>query len=183
MLFFEVVTTKTKFLFFLIHTCICTLVHTVGASNLRYLTRTTNTITIVWGPADSPNCGPVLYYTVIIVNSVDANDMNTTVTSERGIEFSNLTNGTSYNISVAAVNRAGTGLTSTISVTTLVVDVEGKLFIAHVHSYVHSQAKLKFICNTLAPQIKGNHRATNLMFPSALGQYHDIAQEGGIPFL
>ena len=45
--------------------------------------------------------------------------MNTTVMSERGTEFSNLMNGISYNISVAAVNRAGTGLSSTITVTTL----------------------------------------------------------------
>ena len=29
--------------------------------------------------------------------------------------------------------------------------------------------------NTLTPQIKGNHRVTNLMFPSVPGQYHDIA--------
>ena len=144
MVFFEVVTTKqgrnlkTKFSFY-IHTCICTYVHTVGVSNLRYLTRTVNTITILWNPADSPNCGPVLYYTVTIVNSVNPTDMNTIVTSERGTEFCNLMNGTSYNISVAAVNRAGTGLTSTIIVTTL-TDDEGKHIIIFInHMFVHVQ--------------------------------------------
>ena len=91
-------------------------------TNLRSSNRDRNTITIVWDPADSPNCGPVLYYTVTIVNSVDATDINTTVTSERGIEFSNLINGTSYNISVAAVNRAGTGPTFTVVVATLTDD-------------------------------------------------------------
>jgi len=56
----------------------------------------------VWDPADSPNCGPVLYYNVIIVNSFDVNDMNITESSEIRTKVSNLTNGTTYNIIVAA---------------------------------------------------------------------------------
>ena len=99
-------------------------------SNLRDLKITANAITIVWDPADSPNCGPVLNYTVTIVNSVNANDMNTTQSNKTRVEFSNLINGTSYNISVAAVNRAGTGPASST-----IIDVKGKLFIAYVHVY------------------------------------------------
>ena len=101
-----------------VHTC-------VGVSNLRYLTRTRNTITVVWDPADSPNCGPVLYYNVTIVNSVDDNDRDTTDTSGTRAEFSNLIIGTNYTIIVAAVNRAGAGLTSAIILATL-TDEEGK---------------------------------------------------------
>ena len=96
----------------------------VGVSNLGSSERNRNTITIVWDPARSPNCGPVLYYTVTIVNSVDDNDRNTTELSGRRTEFSNLINGTHYTISVAAVNRAGTGATSRIIVATL-TDEEG----------------------------------------------------------
>jgi len=81
---------------------------------------------MVWDPADSPYCGPVLYYSVTIVNSDDVSDMNTTEISESTIKFSNLISGTTYNISVAAINRAGTGPTSTISVIIPVVDEEGK---------------------------------------------------------
>ena len=54
-----------------------------------------------------------------------------------------------------------------------------------------------YILTTLTPQIKGNHRVTNYMFPSVPGQHHgvarecgicclstyDIAQESSIPFL
>jgi len=83
-------------------------------------------ITIVWDSADSLHCGPVLYYNVIIVNSVDGNDMNITELSESTTEFSNLIKNTTYIISVAAVNRGGTGPTSTINVTTLFVDIPGK---------------------------------------------------------
>ena len=81
---------------------------------------------MVWNPADSPYCGPVLYYSVTIEKSDDINDMNIIETSESTIKFSNLISGTTYNISVAAINRAGTGPTSTISVITPVVNEEGK---------------------------------------------------------
>jgi len=81
---------------------------------------------MVWNPADNPYCGPVLYYNVTIINSNDVSDMNITETSESTIKFSNLISGTTYNISVAAINRAGTGPTSTISIITPVVNEEGK---------------------------------------------------------
>ena len=87
-------------------------------SNLRNPSRTFSAITVTWDPADSPNCGPVLYYTVTIVNLVDAADMNTTITSQTRAEFSNLINGTSYHISVIAVNRAGSGPTTPIITST-----------------------------------------------------------------
>ena len=102
-----------------------------GVLNLRDLKITANTITIVWDPADSPNCGPVLDYTVTIVNTVYSNDMNTTQSNKTRVEFSNLINDTSYNISVTVVNRAGTGPASST-----IVDVEGNLFIAYVYVYV-----------------------------------------------
>ena len=86
--------------------------------------RSRNGITIEWDPADSPNCGPVLYYIVTIVNAVNANDRNITLSSVTRAEFSNLINGTFYNISVAAVNRAGSGPEITTIVSTL-TDEEG----------------------------------------------------------
>jgi len=80
----------------------------------------------MWDPADSPNCGSVLYYNVTIVNSVNSSDMDITKSSGNTIELPNLIKNTTYIISVAAVNRAGTGPTSTINVTTPVVDRPGK---------------------------------------------------------
>ena len=74
---------------------------------------------------------PVLYYTVTIVNLVDANDMNTTQSSETRTGFSNLINGTFYTFSVTPVNRAGSGPTSTIIITTL-TDEEGKTIYIHI---------------------------------------------------
>ena len=90
----------------------------VGISNLKNESRTNATITIVWDPADSPNCGPVLNYNVTIVNSVNGTEMSTTTLNDTRLEIFNLMSGTAYNITVAAVNRAGTGLTSTVTVTT-----------------------------------------------------------------
>ena len=104
-----------------------------GVPNFGRTESSRNGITIEWDPADSPNCGPVLYYNVTIVNSVNANDMNTTQLSVTRIEFCNLINGTSYNISVAAVNRAGTGPSITTTVATL-TDDEGKHF-TYVYMY------------------------------------------------
>ena len=100
-------------------------------SNLRSLERSRNGITIAWDPADSPNCGPVLYYNVTIVNV-----MNTTQLSETRVEFSNLISGILYTFNVAAVNKAGIGPTSTIIVTTL-TDDEGKPILStYVNTYV-----------------------------------------------
>ena len=88
--------------------------------NLRISEMTTNTmITVEWDPADSPSgCGPLLYYNVIIVNLDDPSDMNSTEVTINRAELPNLNNGTSYNISVAAVNRVGIGPISSITETT-----------------------------------------------------------------
>ena len=83
----------------------------VGVQNLRNSSTATEII-IEWDSPDGPsNCGPVFYYIVTIVGR---NAMNT---FEERAEFSDLINGTNYTISVAAVNRAGTGPTSMITVT------------------------------------------------------------------
>ena len=90
--------------------------------NLRHIT-TDTTIIITWDPADSPgDCGPVLYYTVTATSLADASDRNTIVWGPRA-EFSDLINGTNYNISITAVNRAGSGLSSTIIVTGIFVHI------------------------------------------------------------
>ena len=94
--------------------------------NLRNSSRTFSTIAVTWDPADIPYCGPVLY-TVTIVNLVDVADMNTTTTSQTRAEFSNLINGTSYSISVIAVNRVDSGpTTSIITSTTITRNPDGK---------------------------------------------------------
>ena len=85
-------------------------------SNLRSTRITNTTITVKWNPAISPGgCGPVFYYNVTIMNATYA---NATETSETTATFSNLEDGVQYYISVVAVNRAGTGPSRQISVTT-----------------------------------------------------------------
>ena len=92
-----------------------------GVSNLRDLNITANAITIVWDPADSYNCGPVLYYIVTIRNLAIPCDTNSFYLTLPRSEFYELTNNVSYAISVRAVNRAGVGMETTINVTTLAV--------------------------------------------------------------
>ena len=83
-------------------------------------------ITVQWNPAVSPSgCGPVLYYIVTAVNSANTSDMVTLQRRQTTAEFSNLRIATSYNISVAAVNRAGIGASSVIIQTTLKGSEEG----------------------------------------------------------
>ena len=92
----------------------------VGVDNLRSVTVTTTEITIVWNDAVSPSgCGPIFYYIVTVVNLMDPSEMMTMETRDNVARFSNLRSGTSYNISVAAVNREGTASSSMINVTTL----------------------------------------------------------------
>ena len=92
----------------------------VGINNLRNVSVTANEITIVWNYAVSPSgCGPVLYYNVTAVNSANPSDMYIMKTRENVAILSDLGEGTSYIISVVAVNRAGTGPSSVINVTTL----------------------------------------------------------------
>ena len=92
-----------------------------GVSDLESIRTTSTIITVTWGLGVTPSngCGLVLYYIVTIRNSVDVTDMNITETSQTRAELSNLINGTSYIISVAAVNRVGTGPSSMINVTIL----------------------------------------------------------------
>ena len=90
----------------------------IGVSGLRNTATTNATITITWDPTVSPSdCGPVLYYTLTATSLADASDRIIIVTSQTVAVFSSLMNGTLYNISVAAVNRAGSGPSSTIIVT------------------------------------------------------------------
>ena len=94
-----------------------TLIHTIGVMNLRNIT-TDTTITITWDPADSPSgCEPVFYYTVTVVNLANNNVRNPITEWRLRAEFSDLINGTNYTISVAAVNRAGSGPSLAINVT------------------------------------------------------------------
>ena len=93
----------------------------IGVSDLRITQRTTDTITVMWDPADSPNCGLTLYHIVTITNLAipcDTRGSNVTLPTA---EFSNLTNNVAYTISVTAVNRAGVGMETTINVSTLAV--------------------------------------------------------------
>ena len=86
-------------------------------SNLRNSATPNATIIVSWDPANSANdCGPVLYY-MTATSLADTSYRITIVTSQTIAIFSGLRNGTSYNISVAAVNRAGSGPSSTIIVT------------------------------------------------------------------
>ena len=84
---------------------------------MRY-TATNTEITITWNPTfDVSDCGSVLYYTVTVTSLADDSDRNTIVVWGPRAEFSDLINDINYNISVAAVNRAGSGPSSTIIVT------------------------------------------------------------------
>ena len=87
--------------------------------NLRNIA-TNTAIIITWSPTfDASHCGPVLYYTVTATSLADDNDRNTIVVWGTRAELSDLINGISYTISVAAVNREGTRPSSMINVTTL----------------------------------------------------------------
>ena len=67
----------------------------------------------------------MLYYIVTAVNVSNTSDMVTLQRRQTTAEFSNLRIATSYNISVAAVNRAGIGASSVIIQTTLKGSEEG----------------------------------------------------------
>ena len=91
----------------------------VGVLNLRNTERTRDTITIEWDATDSVDCGPVLYYVVVIRNLVISCDINYFNVTVPRADFHNLISSITYAISVAAVNRAGVGVETTINVTTL----------------------------------------------------------------
>ena len=102
-----------------------------GVSNLRSTQRTTDTITVVWDPADSINCGLVLYYIVSIRNLAIPCDTNSFNLILPKAEFHDLISDVAYAISVAAVNRAGVGKETTINVTTLLVAASGWYIYCH----------------------------------------------------
>ena len=105
----------------------CVLTYYVGIDNLEEVTVTTTEATVMWDQAVSPSdCGPVFYYVVTAVNLMAPINMITIATSNNIATVSNLRSDTSYNISVAAVNRVGTGSSSVITVTTLTDNVGGK---------------------------------------------------------
>ena len=112
--------------------CLYTYICCVGVLNLNSTFVTNTTITVTWDPPVTPSgCGLVFYY-VTVTSLADDNDRNTIEWSP-GAEFSNLANITNYTISVTAVNRAGSGPSSTIIVATL-TDNEGKVIIFNVHN-------------------------------------------------
>ena len=97
----------------------------VEVSQLTSARITNTTLTVQWDPAISPSdCGPV-FYDLTAVNSANASDVVALERRGTTAEFSNLKSGTLYNISVAAVNRAGTGPSSVIIQTTLTDNKEG----------------------------------------------------------
>ena len=67
----------------------------------------------------------MLYYIVTAVNSANTSNMVTLQRRQTTAEFSNLRIATSYNISVAAVNRVGIGASSVIIQSTLNSSEEG----------------------------------------------------------
>ena len=72
-------------------------------------------ITVRWDAANSPYCGGVLYYIVMISSDEHSNIMNDIVNvTVLTATFSNLRNDTNYNITVTAVNRVGAGVTTTV---------------------------------------------------------------------
>ena len=121
---------KLNFYMCILYTCMHTCVE---VSNLERTGITNTTISVKWDSAGTPSgCGPVFYYNVTATSLADDSDRNTILWGTRA-EFSDLINGTKYNISVAAVNRAGTGLSSMIAVTTLTGN-EGKIILFNVHN-------------------------------------------------
>lgn len=72
-------------------------------------------ITVQWDAANSPYCGGVLYYIVMISSDEHSNITNDIVNvTVLTATFSNLRNDTNYNITVTAVNRAGAGMATTV---------------------------------------------------------------------
>ena len=122
------------------YTCVYTLYFTyTGKSGVTY-SATSTEISISWEHATSPaDCGTVSY--ILNLHSLNATDDNTTRTTiENRARFIDLSNGTTYIIIVTAVNRAGTMILYTISVTTKSEGKECSVFIysTNVDMYVHT---------------------------------------------
>ena len=105
------------------YTCVHTLYFTyTGKSDVTY-SATNTAISISWDHATSPaDCGTISY--ILNLYSLNGTDDNITKTiTENRAQFKDLNNGTTYLITITAVNRAGSVILYTFNVTT---DSEGK---------------------------------------------------------
>ena len=75
-----------------------------------------NSIAVTWESAESRYCGNVLYYVCNLFHNNTVTESNHTIYLNH--TFENLSAGTTYNISVAAVNRVGMGEAALVNVTT-----------------------------------------------------------------
>ena len=90
-----------------------------GITHLANSSYSSNIITLTWDPANSPYCGEVLYYQVVISSDEHANIPNNIVNSTcLTTTFLDLWSNTAYTITVTAVNRAGSGIVARITVVT-----------------------------------------------------------------
>ena len=81
---------------------------------------TSTTVTVQWGPVPCIHQnGAITGYSVIYGEVGKESPQQTVIVSERKSTFSNLMPSTKYWISIAAVNRAGTGVYSNLSETTI----------------------------------------------------------------
>ena len=95
----------------------------VGVTNLMNTTNSEDTITVTWDAANSPYCGGVLYYIVMISSDEHSNIMNDIVNvtdlSLLTATFSNLMNDTYYDVTVTTTySRLVEGRTTTVNVRT-----------------------------------------------------------------
>ena len=85
-------------------------------------TNSSDTITVTWDAANSPYCGGVLYYIVMISSDEHCNIINDIVNvtdlSLLTATFSNVMNDTYYDITVTAYNRRVAGMTTTVNIRT-----------------------------------------------------------------
>ena len=100
--------------------CVCAILY-IGVTDLQVMNIfdcNTNTfdITVRWDAANSPYCGEVLYYIVMISSDEHFNITNDIINvTVFNATFSNLRNDTNYNITVTAINRAGAGMTNAVT--------------------------------------------------------------------
>ena len=91
-------------------------------SGVTLLTNTTyksDLIIVTWDPASSSYCGEVLYYQVVISSDEHVNILNDVVNVTcLTATFLGLRSNTTYTITVAAVNQAGSGIMTQITVIT-----------------------------------------------------------------
>ena len=90
----------------------------IGVPNLQLMgifNSGTNDINIIvtWDAANSPYCGGVLYYIVMI--SSDNIIIDTVNVTDLTVTFHNLRNDTNYDVTVTAYNRVGTRMNTTVT--------------------------------------------------------------------